>query len=97
MTLAFMPDPPVADQDTRFRLKLTDAAGKAVSGAQVKATLVMTTMDMGKNELIFTEQGGGDYQATAKFTMSGPWNALVDATAGGKSGQQTFPVVVHAE
>jgi hypothetical protein len=63
----------------------------------VKAALIMTTMDMGKNELTLADQGGGAYQANAKFTMSGPWNTVVDAAAGGKSGQQTFPVVVHAE
>jgi nitrogen fixation protein FixH len=97
MTLAFSPDPPVAGQETTIRVRLTDDAGKAVAGAQVKASLVMTTMDMGKNELTFTDQGGGAYQASAKFTMSGPWNTVVAATVGGQSGQQTFPVVVHAE
>lgn len=97
MTLAFSPDPPVADKETAIRVRLTDDAGLAVAGAQVKASLVMTTMDMGKNELTLTDQGGGTYQASAKFTMSGPWNAVVAATAGGQSGQQTFPVVVHAQ
>jgi hypothetical protein len=29
--------------------------------------------------------------------MSGPWNVVVSMTAAGKTGQQTFPVVVHRE
>jgi nitrogen fixation protein FixH len=97
MTLAFKPDPPVSDRDTSFHLKLTDDAGKNVAGAQVRIALVMATMDMGKTELTFSDEGGGDYQATGKFTMAGPWNVVVAAAVPGKSGQQTFPIVVHAE
>jgi len=97
MTLALSPDPPVSGKDTNLHLRLADDAGKTVTGAQVKADLIMATMDMGQNEVAFADQGGGDYQAQAKFTMSGPWNAVVTAQAQGKSGQQTFPIVVHME
>ena len=97
MALTFSPDPPVSDKDAQFHLKIADETGKSIVGAQVKAALVMATMDMGKNELVFTDQGQGNYQATGKFTMSGPWNVVATVTAQGKSRVQTFPVVVHEE
>ncbi len=97
MELTTVPSPPVSGKDTNFQLKLSDAAGNPVPAADVKAALVMPSMDMGKNEVTLADKGDGKYEGTGKFTMSGPWNVVVTAKAQGKSGQQTFPVVVHRE
>ena len=97
MSLKVMPSPPLPNQDSTFRLRLTDESGQPVSRASVKAALVMSTMDMGKNEVMLAERGSGDYVGKGKFTMAGPWNVNVIADDGGKSGQQTFPIVVHRE
>ncbi len=95
MSLTTDPDPPLNEKPTVFRLKLIDEAGKPVSGAQVKASLQMLTMDMGKNEVTFGDKGDGNYEATGKFTMSGPWNVLVTATQGGKTAQEKFSMGVR--
>ena len=87
----------MVDKNTVLRLKLTDEAGKPVSGASVRASLKMTTMDMGKNEVDLVAKGGGEYAGTGKFTMAGPWAVDIDARADGRSGVQSFPVVVHRE
>ena len=95
MALTITPDPPVSEKDVVLRLKLTGQDGKPVAGAQVKATLVMPVMDMGRNEVDLTGKGSGDYEGSGKFTMAGPWNIVITASAADRSGQQTFPVVVH--
>jgi hypothetical protein len=97
MDLKFTPDPPISDKPTVFHLTVIDESGKPVSSAQGNASLVMTEMDMGKNEFSLADKGAGEYEGTGTFTMSGPWNVVVSMTAAGKTGQQTFPVVVHRE
>jgi len=97
MTLSVVPSPPVSNKEATFQVHVMDESGKAVSSASVKAALVMTTMDMGKNEVTLADQGNGDYLGKGKFTMAGPWTVNVVAVANGSRGQQTFPVVVHRE
>ena len=97
MILTTAPAPPPSEKDLVFQLHLTGADGAPVAGAKVTAELVMPVMDMGKNEIIFTEKGKGDYEGTGKFTMSGPWNVVITASAPGQSGQQTIPVVVSPQ
>ncbi len=97
MTLTTTPDQPVSDKDTRLHLKLTDRAGKVLPGAQVKASLIMPMMDMGKNEVQLADLGNGEYEGTGKFTMAGPWNVVVAAAAQGKTGEQTFSVVAREQ
>lgn len=97
MSFTTEPSPPITAKNTVFRLKLTDEAGKPVSGAAVRAALKMTTMDMGKNEVDLVSKGGGEYAGTGKFTMAGPWTIEVTADVDGKNGRQSFPVVVHRE
>jgi hypothetical protein len=93
--LIIVPDPPLSGRPVAFHLSVTDWAGKPITGAHVTAALVMPLMDMGKNEIAFAEKGAGDYEGQGKFTMTGPWNVLVTASAQGKSGQQTFAVAVR--
>jgi hypothetical protein len=95
ITLVVRPDPPLNNKPVQLQVKLTDASGKPISGAQVKASLVMPLMDMGKNEISFTDKGDGNYEGTGKFTMVGPWNVIVTASAGGKTGEQRFDLAVR--
>jgi hypothetical protein len=95
LTLVIVPDPPLSGRPVVFHLSVTDMAGKPITGAHVTAALIMPLMDMGKNEVAFAERGGGNYEGRGNFTMTGPWNVLVTASAQGKSGQQTFAVAVR--
>lgn len=95
MALTTEPTPPVEDQATLFKLNLTDTSGKPVTGAEVKADLKMTSMDMGKNEVTLADKGSGNYEGRGTFTMAGPWKVTVTAKQGDKSGQQSFDIVAH--
>ena len=95
MTLALDPSPPRMSSKTRFRLTVADLAGAPVSGAQVKASLVMPLMDMGKNEFPLPEAGKSLYEGSGQFTMSGEWEAVFTAGAGDKTGKTTFNVRVE--
>lgn len=86
--------PPRIVKATTFRVRLTDLSGKPVSGAKVEVSLVMKLMDMGKNEFPLAGKGDGDYEGSGTFSMSGPWNVVVTAGAGGKTGEQRFEVMV---
>ncbi len=86
--------PPRIVKATTFRLRLTDLAGKAVSGAQVQASLVMKLMDMGKNDFPLADKGNGHYEGSGTFSMAGVWNVVVTAQAGSQSGEQKFEVTV---
>ncbi len=95
MMVSFDPPQPRMSAKTRFRIQLTDLAGAPVSGAQVRASLVMPLMDMGKNEFPLPEAGNGVYEGSGQFTMSGEWEAVFTAAAGAKSGKTTFNVRVE--
>ncbi len=95
MKLALDPAQPEDGKPVTIRVRLADLRGKAVEGATVRAALVMVLMDMGKNEVTLAGKGSGLYEGTAKFTMAGPWNVVVSATAGGKTGEQRFDVAVR--
>jgi hypothetical protein len=86
--------PPRIVKATTFRVQLADLSGKPVSGAQVEVSLVMKVMDMGKNQFALADKGGGAYEGSGTFSMSGPWNVVVSAKAGGKAGEQKFEVTV---
>ncbi len=93
-TLTTIPERPQMNKPVIFRLMVTDRQGKPVTGAQIQGSLVMALMDMGKNELTFADKGNGAYEATGKVGMSGPWELVVTAKAGGAEGQKTFPLTV---
>ena len=86
--------PPRIVKATTFRVRLTDLSGKPVSGAKVEVSLEMKLMDMGKNQFALAGKGDGDYEGSGTFSMSGAWNVVVTASAGGKRGEQKFEVVV---
>jgi nitrogen fixation protein FixH len=95
--IALTTDPakPEEENDTAFKVALTDSSGQPVSGAAVTADLQMQTMNMGKNEITLIDDGAGTYEGKSQFSMAGPWNVIVTAKQGGKTAQQTFQVVAY--
>jgi len=73
--------------DNPLLISVTDAQGKAVTGAAVTASVAMTSMDMGTTHPAVTEKGGGQYAATVNFSMVGPWRVKVKVTAPGQKPQ----------
>jgi biotin operon repressor len=95
MATTVEPAEPTSETDTTFQVRLTNEAGAPVSGAEVKADLKMSLMDMGKNVASLADKGNGIYEGKGRFSMTGPWDVIMTASKDGKSGTQTFPVVVR--
>ncbi len=95
MAVSFDPPQPVMSKKTTFHLTVTDLSGAPVNDAKVQGSLVMPLMDMGKSEFTLQPTGGGVYQGTSQFTMSGEWEAIFTAAADGRSGKTTFNVRVE--
>ncbi len=93
ITLTTDPAQPAEDKDTVFKITVAEPTGQPVSGAIVTADLKMQMMDMGKNEVTLADKGSGNYEGKGQFSMAGPWNVIVTAKQGAKSGQQTFQIV----
>jgi nitrogen fixation protein FixH len=94
MTLTTDPQEVKDGKQFTVRVKVTDRAWNPVSDAKLHGSLVMTTMDMGKNEFEFAAKGDGNYEASVKPDMAGPWEIKVTAKRGADVGEKSFPVVV---
>lgn len=95
ISLETEPARPKMATTTTFRAKVTDAQGAPVEGAQVRADLVMPLMDMGKNQVQLSGRGGGVYEGTGQFSMSGPWEARVTVKSGDKATTKVFDISVN--
>jgi YtkA-like len=95
--LTAVPSPPVEGKATTFHVSLKDQSGQPVTGARVRVSLAMPSMDMGKNEIPLDDQGNGDYIGTGSFTMAGPWNVLLHAEKDQKQGDQKYEMVVQKQ
>ena len=78
---------PPKSGDNPLLISVTDAQGKAVTGAAITTSVAMTSMDMGTTHPAVTEKGGGQYAATINFSMAGPWRVKVKVTAPGQKPQ----------
>jgi len=83
ITAAIAPDPPQARRGNVLTLTVIGSDGKPLSGATVQASVAMTSMDMGTSHPAFQDIGGGRYQGTVTFAMSGPWRVAVRVTPPG--------------
>ena len=83
---AISPSPPKARLKNTLTVTLTGSDGKPMSGATVKASVAMTSMDMGTDHPAFKDLGDGRYRGQAQFSMAGPWRIAITATppGGGK-------------
>lgn len=73
-----------------FRVKLTGADGKPVTGAQVTVTFfmgAMPAMGMGAMRTVATlaEKGGGVYEGAGRIPMGGTWQITVLAAKNGRT------------
>jgi RND family efflux transporter MFP subunit len=88
LELTTQPDPPRKGNNI-FRVKLTDDAGSAMSGAQVNVTFFMPAMPaMGmaalKANLELTEKGGGLYEGAGELGSAGTWQVTLTAQKNGR-------------
>jgi hypothetical protein len=85
--LRIEPVRPVPMQEAQLELSLRDPQGKPITGATVKADLMMPDIVMPSNRPAFTEMGNGVYAAKALFTMAGEWElrTQVDHAGGSES------------
>jgi len=89
--LAVDPQQPKPNTPAKFVATITDLQGKPIEGADVKASLTMKQMDMGKNEVTLANKGAGRYEGEGQFTMAGDWEVTVLAQHHDHRGRKTFP------
>jgi RND family efflux transporter MFP subunit len=83
------PSPPHKGNNL-FRVKLTTADGKGISGAQVTITFFMPAMPaMGmaemKNSVTLHEKGSGNYEGNGELGSGGTWQVTIAANDNGRS------------
>ena len=83
VTATIAPYPLKAQQANTLTLTVTGSDGKPLSGASIKASVAMLSMDMGTSHPAFKDIGGGRYQAAVSFAMPGPWQVTVKVTPPG--------------
>jgi membrane fusion protein, copper/silver efflux system len=82
------PDPPRKGANT-FRVKLTDASGGPISGAEVSVTFSMPAMPaMGmaamRTQVSLAEKGTGVYEVTGQLDSGGTWQVTIVAKKNGQ-------------
>jgi Cu(I)/Ag(I) efflux system membrane fusion protein/cobalt-zinc-cadmium efflux system membrane fusion protein len=82
------PSPPRRGSNT-FRVRLTDASGAPISGAEVSVVFFMPAMPaMGmaemRTESRLNETGAGNYQGSGSVESSGTWQVTVTARRNGQ-------------
>jgi hypothetical protein len=86
------PSPPAVRTDNVWRLRLTDADGAAVTGAELTATPYMPAHQHGSAEVLVTELGEGEYELSPiELIMPGVWEIPITvSTLDGTSSEATF-------
>jgi nitrogen fixation protein FixH len=94
--LRVTPQHPSMIKPLTLTVHIVDGKGRTVDNAQVRGSLAMKVMDMGKNELQLQPKGHGDYEAAVKeLDMSGPWDFAVDASQDGFHAQKKFEITIY--
>jgi hypothetical protein len=93
ITLTALAEPEMS-KPQRWTVKLADAAGKPVTGADVYLDLIMTAMTMGQNKPLASDNGDGTYSAEGVYSMGGEWQVVVHAEVAGVDHVATFNVSV---
>jgi len=83
------PSPPQKGRNT-VRVKLTDAAGKPIAGAQVSVTFFMAAMPamgMAAMKIVVqaSDKGGGMYEGNAVLGSGGTWQVTITAQQNGQT------------
>ncbi len=87
--LTTVPSPPQKGSNT-IRIKLTDQAGKPITGAQVNVTFFMAAMPaMGmaamKTVVQASDKGGGMYEGNGALGSGGTWQVTITAQQNGQT------------
>jgi Cu(I)/Ag(I) efflux system membrane fusion protein/cobalt-zinc-cadmium efflux system membrane fusion protein len=88
LELSTQPDPPRKGSNV-FRVRLADAAGSPIIGAQVNVTFFMPAMPaMGmaamKTSVDLTDKGGGIYEGAGELGSGGTWQVTLTAQQNGR-------------
>ena len=92
VSLGLNPYPPSVTKSNDFEVTLTDANGQAISNAAISLDLTMPGMMMPPNQFSLEPAGSGNYHASGRFTMRGPWRIEVIISMAGKSQSVFFDV-----
>ncbi len=86
-------NPPVAGTNN-VEIGITDASGKAITGAKVVLTYSMPAMTgmPPMNYRVDAVLAGNVYKARVNYSMSGSWNNEVRITHGGKTVSARFTI-----
>jgi Cu(I)/Ag(I) efflux system membrane fusion protein len=88
ITLLVEPAAPKGGSESAFHVKVTDPAGKPISDAHVRLTLLMPAMPaMGMSEMrsvVDLNWNGSEYLGKGTVPMAGTWNVTVEAQRGGQ-------------
>jgi hypothetical protein len=87
VSLSSTPYPPTMGLGT-LEAKVSDAAGRAVTDAQVSFDLNMTNMNMGRSVVDAVSQGKGLYIGQVRYSMPGPWRVIVRIARPGQEPQE---------
>jgi RND family efflux transporter MFP subunit len=93
------PSPPRTGENT-FEVRITDAGGRAVTGAEVKVVLYMPPMPSMNmpamtSEARLAHAGGGVYRGQGLVSMAGRWDVTVTATRGAERFTRQTTVVAR--
>ena len=84
ISLRTEPSPPKGSVENTFHVSVTDSAGKSISDATVKITIVMPAMpEMGMAEMKVTPTvswNGSDYSGKANLPSAGLWNVTIQVS-----------------
>jgi len=94
LALDALPRPALSLDPAPLTVRVTDAAGRPVTGAAVSLRLDMPDMPMGENVANAHEARRGVYRATGRFTMAGKWRVTATAARGAARASRAFPVEV---
>jgi Cu(I)/Ag(I) efflux system membrane fusion protein/cobalt-zinc-cadmium efflux system membrane fusion protein len=88
LELSTQPEPPRKGSNV-FRVKLTNAAGASIVGAQVNVTFFMPAMPaMGmaamKSSVDLADKGGGVYEGSGELGSGGTWQVTLTAQQNGR-------------
>jgi nitrogen fixation protein FixH len=75
--------------ETRFQAKVS-RSGQPVSGATVRVSLSMPSMNMAGPEVTLKPAGAGEYEGTANLGMAGDWQAKTTVSAGADTGAAIY-------
>jgi nitrogen fixation protein FixH len=94
MSIEMQPPRPRKDAPFTLLVRVLDPAGNAVPDASVHGVVTLSTADRGRQELDFTNAGGGLYRAQTKVSVAGAWEVLLTARRGNDRVLQYTPFQV---